>query len=57
LLQRRRGSQGREATEAGPGIDHRDVVAQLGDPDREPAGAAADVEDPELLHRLVAVAA
>ena len=29
----------------GAGVDDRDPVAELGDPDREPAGAAADVED------------
>ncbi len=27
------------------GVDHPDPVAELGDPDGEPAGAAADVED------------
>ena len=29
----------------GAGVDDRDPVAELGDPDGEPAGAAADVED------------
>ncbi len=40
----------------GAGVDHGDLVALLGEPDREPAGAAADVDDPatrcaeHLLH-------
>ena len=31
----------------GAGVDHGDPVAEPGHPDREPAGAAADVEDVE----------
>jgi hypothetical protein len=33
----------------GAGVDDRDPVAELGDPDREPAGAAADVEHVERV--------
>ena len=31
----------------GAGVDHDHLVSELGDPDGEPAGAAADVEDVE----------
>ena len=31
----------------GAGVDHGDLVTELGEPDREAAGAAADVDDPQ----------
>ena len=41
------GPAGQRGQGVGAGVDHGDPVTELGDPDREAAGAAADVEDVE----------
>ena len=45
---RPRGPAGQGGQGVGAGVDDGDPVAELGHPDREAAGAAADVEDVEL---------